>query len=92
MYFVLPDKFEGSFPDALRLLADYLETPTKKLKKGNGAKFCSHTIWDEFLKTVKAGGKTLGRKRLLMWDTKKKKWVNIHKNSNKGIKFKKAKR
>jgi len=87
-YFKLPDDFKGTYPDALRLFADYIEKPSKDIR--DKRKFCDHTIWDEFLRTVKKGGKTLGRFKLLK--LVRNKWVKLHKNPYRGIKFIKSKK
>jgi len=70
------------------LFADYLETPTKSIK--DRGKFCDHTLLDEFRKTVKMGGKTLGKYRL--YKLLRGKWVPLHKEKLKGIKFIKSKK
>ncbi len=53
-WFELPDNFEGSAADALRLMADYLDTPTRAI--GPGLK---NGTFQDFLQTRKDGGKLL---------------------------------
>lgn len=87
LYFHLPDDFEGTLPEAFRMLADYLEKPTPNLKKKNEPKLCEHNIWDQFLADVKKGGKVTSLIRLSEYNEKKKKWQKINGKTLPGVNF-----
>ena len=72
MHFQLPDDFDGGDPDALRLLADYMDSvehptraekvkggSTKELDKEN-VKEIRTRLYSEYLETVKEGKRLLG--------------------------------
>jgi len=89
IYFLLPDNFKGTIPEAFRLMADYMETPTKTLKESQVDQLCEHNSWEVFQKDVKKGGKLCGNVMLKKYDRKKEAWSHVHENKLKGIKFKK---
>lgn len=91
-YFELPEDFEGSFSDALRILADYhdevkhskkrrvnFEPPYSKYDTTNVA---SLKTWDEFLNSQKMGYKYFGSVSISKLD-KSNRWTYIDENLNK---------
>ena len=72
----------------MQLFSDHLNNPSKEIRSRK--KFCSHTIWDEFIKVLKVGGKTIGRFKLRK--LVRGKWVPLHKDPYKGMKFIKSKK
>lgn len=69
-YFALPDKFDGSLSDALRLVADRLETPQKTFNLPY-----AKDAYMNFTEVLQQGGKLLiGEARLLIWDEHKEYW------------------
>lgn len=87
LYFHLPDDYEGTLPEAFRLLADYLEKPTPNLHNKSNPKLCEHNIWNQFLDDVKKGGKVCGSIRLSEYDEEKKKWEKINGKTLPGVNF-----
>lgn len=59
-YFKLPDDFNGTLSDGLRLLADYHESKEARNKK-QVSDVNPENYWAEFLKDIKAGNRvTMG--------------------------------
>ena len=52
-FFRLPDDWEGTFADALRLLADYHEGPGKERRELRPPKTTRDDAWDKFLASTK---------------------------------------
>jgi len=68
--FQLPDDFEGFLPDALRLMADYLEKPKEQIHEANlcEGKAVSNELWADFLTVIGKGGLCAGSFKLARWD------------------------
>lgn len=70
-FFKLPERFKGSVSDALRMLAEYLETDTKPLKPETKT---MKDDWDDFLDTMGRGGKLRGQFTVQSLSQDRKKW------------------
>ena len=77
--FRLPDDFDGSLPDALRLYAEYLETPeANKIRSVSSTKYADLSYddkWKEFNKAVNEGYKFSGARQLYRLDDDK--WIKV---------------
>ena len=76
-FFSLPDDFNGTYSDALRIMADYLESPAPDLGKNPETDFkeTNEDPWKSYLETVHKGGKVNGIFGLKYWNGKE--WVDI---------------
>ena len=68
-WFELPNDFNGTAADALRLMADYLDTPTKPM--GPGSK---DGTFQDFLQARKDGGKLLSNGISVQFLNEKNEW------------------
>jgi hypothetical protein len=77
--FLLPDNFQGSASDALRILADHLETKSKAASFPHDPRgkeeVSSHEAWKNFEQTLQDGGKLWAQMKLLEWDPKEQEWL-----------------
>lgn len=92
LYFMLPDKFEGSVADAFRLVADHIETPSKNARKKTDPVYCSHNMWGLFTRDIPKGVKLISLHKLLKLNKKTNKWEKLHKNADFGVKYKKTRK
>jgi len=71
LFFKLPDDFDGTAADALRLLADYMDKPTKRIHPTKAPETeadvkwiremswidAHREVWEKFLDTIDHGGR-----------------------------------
>jgi len=69
-FFELPDDFSGTVSDALRLMADYIDTPTKQMTEPKE----DQPTFDEFLHTLEEGGKLLTKISVQYLNKETNKW------------------
>lgn len=77
--FKLPDDFKGGVPEALRILARFLETKSKPLPKNKliPPKIPIKELYPVWCEIVNNGGKFAGSIGLQRYSEKLKKWIDL---------------